>query len=229
MRCLNVLLVAMLVSVCVPTVNAQYYNLTGPCDYNAGCANFQGNCQGNCPGSCHCGSHGLFSHVMGAFFFHPNLPPPPSHAYPFGARFVNARDAQIANGIQSQLAFYDYDFAHIGNQGSVRLSALGNQHMHKMIQLTQISKSQTLAFNFTVQPTGNTTLDDFRRQAIYQAMTNSGVPVTLDQIVVARPSPRGLTGTESEQIYSDFLDPSQFRMMQGDGNVLNSAFLGGGR
>ena len=197
MKFLIVFLTLMAAAICVPATHAQYYNIAGNCNH------------------CTCGSHSCYGK--------PHCAPPPSHAVPFGQRYQCAFQTQISNGIQSQLMFYNYDFAWNGTGN--QLSALGYRHLANMMRLTEIAPGHPM--NFTVQATGDPAADENRRQAVHRAMVAAGLPVVMDQIGVAYPSVRGLTGTEAEQIYSDFLDPSRYRIFKDDTGI-ESAFLGSG-
>jgi hypothetical protein len=148
------------------------------------------------------------------------------YAEPFGVCVRSNLGAQVTNGLVGQSILYRYDFY----DGMADVDGVRNDpsHLnpHGIQQLRRIASWWGLLPRpeIVVQPSGNARLDQARRQAVAQRMSDlTGGAVPLSAVVVDVPDVRGTDGTEAFIERENQLREAQ----QASQPLLNSGTYGG--
>jgi hypothetical protein len=118
---------------------------------------------------------------------------------PFGS-FVryNIRQ-QVANGLMDQMVLYHFDFFEVDTDQPDKLKPRGVRQVSKVAELATMLYDHF--YVVTIEPTGDSELDNRRRLQVFEKLTDLGAPVALDQIATATPPVPGLDGPEATEIY----------------------------
>ena len=113
-------------------------------------------------------------------------------------------NAQVMNGLAAQMILYRYDFLdEQGNEG-VSLSRRGKAQLDKIVK-----RWETHGSPIVIEPTKHEQLDQQRRDEVLRQVSEWGIHVDPEMVVVGRPNPTGLAGPEAELIYGNMLKQTQ--------------------
>ncbi|MHB0960826.1 MAG: hypothetical protein ACYC0X_33085 [Pirellulaceae bacterium] len=125
---------------------------------------------------------------------------------PFGSYVRANLCAQVANGLQDQLILYRYDFFDESLADGYQLKPRGLYELAKIIALVQEKPLLRDGFNaICVEETGNSQLDEARRQYVLQQLALMHFPLPSEQVIIGRPAAPGISGEESLMVYANLI------------------------
>lgn len=122
---------------------------------------------------------------------------------PFGSKARAYFHTQIQNGLAQQLAVYNYDFFPIDSGHGDQLKPRG---VHEVAKVARIAKMLQNEYSVvTVEPSGDAGLDEARRAAVFEHLSQMGAPLAMEQVVTAKSAAIGRSGVESAQVFENQL------------------------
>ena len=136
---------------------------------------------------------------------------------PLGMAVNGHLNTQIANGIAAKLALYDFDFVEGGSQ----LNWKGRQQLAKHAAAMNGNLFPLVIEQTPDQPE----LDEARRAAVQQALTQSQSPISFDRVVVGIPTAIALPSQQATGLNANLLRDTQ---AGGVSNLAPGSFRAGG-
>jgi hypothetical protein len=113
---------------------------------------------------------------------------------PFGSMVRSALNAQVTNGLASQMSLYEYDF------DGPMLTARGRIELQRIAE-----RMQRLGAPIVIEATNEAQLDQQRRITVIEQLLQLGMPVTEEFVLVRSMIRPGLNGVEARTIFENLL------------------------
>ena len=110
-----------------------------------------------------------------------------------GSDLYHHMNAQVMNGLAAQMILYRYDFLDEQGNEVVSLSRRGKAQLDKIVK-----RWETYGSPIVIEPTRHEQLDQQRRDEVLRQVSEWGIQVEPEMVVVGRPNPAGLAGPEAE-------------------------------
>jgi len=144
-------------------------------------------------------------------------PPCPGH-------FVNQfMEVQKANGRLAQYVFYGFHFHSLDVDQQAGLTKSGRTKVIEIARIWQLTPGPIY-----LMPSGDPQVDQTRLQAAVQALTQQGLPISPDYVVLADPSGPSLMGVEANQFFLQRLQGSPLNPVMGTQGGGAQSTVGGG-
>lgn len=123
---------------------------------------------------------------------------------PFGSCNYQVTCKMIANGLRDQMVLYEYDFGY--GEDAWKLKERG------LIQLQKLaSRLQCVPSPLVIQASSDPQLDSQRQAHVLAALSELGLEMSADMVVIDRPGVRGMDGVEALPTYRNLLEQTRLR------------------
>jgi len=126
---------------------------------------------------------------------------------PFGSSAGYYLGTQISNGLAAQMKLYHYDFFAADSMASSKLTARGRYQVQKIARLLEQHPGPIVVQRTLGQPE----LDESRRQAVLNAVTELGYPIVPEQVVADYNIKPGISAVEELLMQQTLIEQTTVR------------------